>query len=64
MTRHATELLNHVMRHLSIKSRNAAVRRQQAEAWLDQHCAGWRTSKKPASTRRVVRVSKEDEDEE
>ncbi|QUN06453.1 hypothetical protein KDN34_03030 [Shewanella yunxiaonensis] len=64
MTRHAAELLAYVMRRLPIKDRDISVRREQASAWLDQHCSGWRDHTKPRIKRRVVIVTKEDEEDE
>jgi hypothetical protein len=56
--------MDYVMRRLPIKGRGLVVRRERAEQWLDQHCCGWREHKKPKVKRRVVVVTKEDEDEE
>ncbi|WP_420788937.1 hypothetical protein ACOI2Q_15545 [Shewanella algae] len=65
MTQHGKKLLAYVMCHLAISSRDPALRRQHAEAWLDGYLPNWRYSKLPTIKRRNLLVStEEDEDEQ
>lgn len=61
MTPFAQRVLANVMCNFS--SKDPAVRRQKAEAFLDAYNANWRNEGMPEATRHMVQVSKEEEDE-